>query len=412
MKILLVNKYFFRKGGAENLFFGTAELLKKKGHEVHFFSMSHENNYPSNDQDYFVSNIDYSSGSPKKKIIHAARLLYSFEAKERIRRLAVEVRPDIVHLHNIYHQISPSILHALKKLNIPVVMTLHDYKMVCAGYTMLSPRGICEKCRGGRYYYCLWEKCTKNSRLKSLLNVCEMYLHHRIMEIYDLVDLFIAPSRFMMRKMEEMGFKRKMVHLPNFVDVDSFGPRYDWESPTVICFGRLSGEKGLSTLITAVKGIPDIDLAIIGDGPIREELEKRIREEKIGNVRLAGHKTGEVLKGLIASSMFGILPSECYENNPMSLVELFALGKPAVGSRIGGIPDMIGSGERGLLFEPGDTNDLRAKITHLSRHPETIRQMGKNARKYAEEELNPELHYKGLIEVYQGVVGKGPRLQG
>lgn len=407
MKILLCNKYFFRKGGAESLFFGTAELLKEKGHEVHYFSMADKDNYPSDDEEYFVSEVDYDSGGLAEKMRHAAGLLYSLEAREKMRRLAERIKPDVVHLHNIYHQISPSILHPLKELGIPVVMTLHDYKMVCGAYTLLSPRGVCEKCGGGRHYHCLVEKCTKNSFPKSLLNMCEMYVHHRLMGIYDSIGAFISPSRFMTGKLREMGFKREIIYLPNFVEAASFEPRYGWTDPAVVYLGRLSKEKGLATLVDAFKKISGINLTIIGDGPERETLEKRIAEEKIGNVRLAGYRTGEALNDEIGRSMFGVIPSECYENNPMSLIELFALGKPAVGSRIGGIPELIGRGERGLLFEPGDPDDLRAAILRLSADADAVRRMGRNARAFVEEELNSEAHYQQLIRIYEGVSGSG-----
>jgi glycosyltransferase involved in cell wall biosynthesis len=401
MRVLLVNKYFFQKGGAESVFFATADLLKKKGHDVRFFSMAHENNYPSDDGRYFVSKVDYEVGGVRDKARAAVRLLYSFEAKRKLRELLADARPDIAHLHNTYHQISPSILHVLKEFRIPVVMTLHDYKMVCGSYSMLSHGRICEKCKNGRYYHCLLEKCTKDSRLRSLLNVCEMYLHHRVLNIYDLVDCFVSPSKFLMNELVAMGFRRKTRHLPNFIDVwDPPGSRKGREEPIVVYFGRLSGEKGLSTLITAMKEIEGKTLHIVGDGPQRAELENRIAKEGITNVKLLGFKTGDALKGEIGRSMFGVIPSECFENNPMSVLELFSMGKPAIGSRIGGIPELIGDGERGLLCEPGDPHDLRGKIVSLLEDAEGLRRMGKNAKEYVERELNPEVHYKGLLEVY------------
>jgi glycosyltransferase involved in cell wall biosynthesis len=404
MRVLLVNKFFFRKGGAESVFFATADLLRSKGHETRFFSMTHESNYPCEDGRYFVSPVGYDSGNIGDKARSAGRLLYSFEAKKRIEQLLADERPDVAHLHNIYHQISPSILHVLKRHRIPTVMTLHDFKMVCPSYSLLSSGKVCEKCGGGRYFNCFREKCMKDSRAKSLLSACEMYLHHRIMKVYDLVDCFLSPSLFLIEKMKEMGFRKKILYLPNFVDTDCLRPTAG-EDRLVIYFGRLSREKGLSTLVTAMKGVEGASFLIVGDGPVRAELEKRIAGEAITNIRLLGYRSGEALRGEIGRAAFGIVPSECYENSPMSILELFALGKPAVGSRIGGIPELIKENERGLLFEPGNPDDLRDKIVSLLNDPEGRQRMGRTARAYVEREMSPEGHYRKLIEIYGSLAG-------
>lgn len=405
MRVLLVNKFFFRKGGAESVFFATADLLKRKGHETRFFSMTHESNFPSEDGRHFVSRVDYDSGSIRDKARSAGRLLYSFEAKRRMEGLLREARPDVAHLHNIYHQISPSVIHVLKRHDVPIVMALHDYKMVCPSYSLLSSGKVCEKCGGGRYFNCFLEKCTKDSRSKSLLSACEMYFHHRIMKVYDLVDCFVSPSQFLIEKMKQMGFGREILCVPNFVDTDDLKPAPGGEDTVVGYFGRLSREKGLSTLVTAMKGIEGASLHIVGEGPVRTELEKRIADERITNVRLLGFKSGETLRGEIGRAAFGIIPSECYENSPMSILELFAMGKPAVGSRMGGIPELIEDGERGLLFEPGNPDDLREKIVRLLKDPEGRQRMGRTARAFVEQEMNPEAHYRRLMEIYRYAAG-------
>ncbi len=196
MKILLVNKFFFRKGGAETSLFKEAKLLKDNGHDVLFFSIAHPDNYNSSYSEYFVSRVDFDKVKTiRQKIMIAGRVLYSIEAKRKIERLIKVEKPDIAHLHNIYHQLSPSILHTLEKYDIPVIMTLHDYKLVCPVYTFLDNNGnICERCKSKRYYWCLLKKCNKGSLSKSFLNTLEMYLHHKILHIYNLVDLFISPS--------------------------------------------------------------------------------------------------------------------------------------------------------------------------------------------------------------------------
>jgi len=400
MKILMANKYFYLKGGAECVFLDSAKLLSNKGHKTLFFSMHHLKNLYSAYEKYFVLNVDYEKSGIKNKIDSSIKLLYSLEAKRKAEELIKEEKPDIAHLQNIYHQISPSIIHALKKFHIPIVMTLHDYKMACASYQMLANGRICEACKDRKYYNCFLKKCVKDSKTKSLLNTIEMYLHHKIFHIYDLVDVFISPSMFLKNKVEEMGFKGKIIYLPNFVNLEDYRPQYDWQENSIVYFGRLSKEKGLFTLIEAMKGL-NTKLKIIGEGPIKEGLELRVRSLELKNIEFLGYKAGDELKDEIRKSMFVILPSEWYENNPRSIIEGFALGKPAIGARIGGIPELVKDNETGLTFEPWNADDLKRRILQLIENPSEISRMGKNARKMVNEELNPDIHYEKLMEIYE-----------
>jgi len=228
----------------------------------------------------------------------------------------------------------------------------------------------------------------------------EMYLHHKIFHIYELIDVFISPSMFLKNKVEEMGFKGKIIYLPNFVNLEDYKPQYDWQENSIVYFGRLSKEKGLFTLIEAMKGL-NTKLKIIGEGPIKESLESRVRSLELKNIEFLGYKAGEELKDEIRKSMFVILPSEWYENNPRCIIEGFALGKPAIGARIGGIPELVKDNETGLTFEPWNADDLKRKISQLLENPLEISRMGKNARKMVNEELNPDIHYGKLMEIYE-----------
>ncbi len=403
MKILFANKFFYLKGGSEHVFFDTARYLEDKGHDIAFFSMTHPDNRSSPYDKYFVSNIDYGSRGLRDKIKASLKLLYSFETRGKVERLIREERPDIAHLHNIHHQISPSVLHSLKKFKIPIVLTLHDYKMVCPSYSMIWNTKTCEACRGGMYYNCFLKKCSKGSRMRSLLNTIEMYLHHKILNIYKSVDIFISPSMFLKNKLKEMGFKGNIAYLPNFIKSEKIIPRYDWDEKSIVYFGRLSREKGLFDLIDAVKDIKGVTLKIIGQGPIEEEIKDKINIEKIDNVALLGYKKEDSLKDEIRKSMFVILPSTCFENNPRSIIEAFALGKPVVGSRIGGIPELVKDNQTGLTFTAGDSDDLRLKIKYLMNNPDKTMEMGRNARVFVEKELNAEKHYQGLMEIYNKI---------
>ncbi|MBN1799624.1 MAG: glycosyltransferase family 4 protein [Spirochaetales bacterium] len=401
MKILMVNKFFWPKGGSERVFFEEAEFLKAKGHTLSFFSMHDKRNLPCDQNGYFIRHVNYEKfAGIKQELLKAAKLIYSVEAKHNIKRLLDDFKPDLVHLHNIHHQISPSILDALREYNIPAAITLHDYKLVCPTYAMLWRGKPCEKCKNGRFFWCALKKCNKNSYLKSLLNVVEMYIHHKLLHIYDKIDVFICPSMFLKEKIREMGFKRKLCHLPNFIKPEKYMPAYDFKERSLVYFGRLSREKGLAGLIRAVKDL-DITLKIIGDGPLRQELESEVKQNKLTNIIFTGYKEGQALEQEIRKSMFVVLPSQWYENNPRTVIEAFALGKPVVGSRIGGIPELVKHGERGLTFIPGNVEDQKAKINYLLNNPKQVGEMGKKARKFVERELNPEKHYKNLMEIYQ-----------
>jgi len=228
-----------------------------------------------------------------------------------------------------------------------------------------------------------------------------MYIH-KFWQIYEKnVDLFIAPSSFLHNKIIEFGINgKKVVHIPNFIDVEGYSPKYNGEN-YLVYFGKVSGEKGLFTLVQAMRNIKTSKLLIIGEGELKKDLEKYILQKNIVNVKFLGHIKGERLKTAVRNSQFAILPSEWYENCPYSILEAFALGKPVIGSDIGGIPELIEDGIDGLLFEPGNSEELSEKITYLIGRPGLRERMGRNARKKVEEKYNPEVYYQRLMGVYQ-----------
>lgn len=409
MKVLLVNKFLYNKGGAAICTLNTGELLLSNGHKVIYWGMTHPLNPQYLYKDYFVSYVDLNNpGDIKEKIRITSNLFYSSEAKKKIKKLINIEKPDIVHLNNFAHQISPSILDVFKKFDIPVVMTMHDYKLVCPSYTMLSDGKPCERCRGGRFYWCFLKKCTKNSRLKSLTNTIEMYLHHKILHIYDSIDVFISPSLFLKKKLEDMGFNRKIIHLPNFVEDKGATLPHKTKVNTVLYFGRLSSEKGIKTLIKAVRGM-DVKLRILGTGSYEDILKQYIKTERIRNVFFLGYKTGNELTVEIRNALVVVVPSEWYENNPRSVLEAFSLSTPVVGARIGGIPELVKNGQNGLTFEEANSVDLREKLQYVLDNPDRLVDMGKNARRFVEEKFNPEKHYNDLIRIYEMVIAKENR---
>ncbi len=399
MRILQVNKYFYLKGGSEAYLFSLINGLRSSGHVVAEFAMHDQKNKQSDWEGYFTSYVDYQTENLGKKIQFAGKIIYSFEARKKIGRLLDAFKPDIVHLHIFQHQLSASILPEIKKRNIPIVYTAHDLKSVCPNYKMLSNGLVCEECKGGHYYNCFKKRCVKNSSLKSMVNVIEMYFY-RYKKYYELIDIVITPSNFYRKKLVEFGFpEKKVIHVPNFVDENLFIPTYNHHG-YFIYLGRLSEEKGVLTLLDAMKLVPSGQLVIIGTGPLEEEIKSKISSSNISNVKLVGFQTGESLKQYIEHSMFSILPSEWYENGPISLIENFACGKPVIGADIGGIPEHISDGVDGLIFRSGNHVDLAEKINILLAGKNNLFHMGAEGRLKVERVFNPRTHLEQIMTIY------------
>ena len=401
MNLLVINKFYFMRGGCERYIFELNKVLEKNGVNIIPFSMEDDRNIPTEYSKYFVSNIDFQRRlNFSEKVKSVGRVLYSFEARNNILKLIDGIKPDIAHIHNIAHQISPSILTVLKKRGIPIVQTLHDFKLICPSYLFYVHDKPCEKCKDNNFYNAILNKCIKNSVSGSFLIAMEMYFH-KIIRIYDNVDIFITPSIFMKNKLEAFGIDSdKLIHIPNFVLADSFVPNYDFKD-YFIYFGRLSEEKGIRTLIKAMEKNWKTKLLVVGDGVLKNELKKYAEDKGFTNIIFTGYKSGDELNDLIRNAMFTIVPSECYENCPMAILESFAMGKPVIGSNIGGIPELISDGFDGLLFESGNEMDLKEKIFYLFNNSSKIKEMGKRGREKVEEKYSKELHYQKINKIYQ-----------
>ncbi len=418
LRILHINKIHHMLGGSEVVYFTTADVLQKHGHQSIFFSIRHPRNLPAETERYFTPFIDLDTQGGLLNYIKASlNVFYSFKTRRCLSDLLDDSRVDIAHIHNIHRQMSPSILFELKRRKIPVVMTLHEYKMVCPSFNLLFHEKPCEACAGERYFNTVRLRCIKDSLFRSALACAEMYLHHKILDIYKNVDVFISPSQFLKDKHREMGFKKEIVHLPNCIDVQKFERfrlgKKDFrneEIVTIVYFGRLYYGKGLYTLLDAVKRLSDrykkkeIIVKIIGDGPLRKDLERRVNAEGVKNIKIYGFLRGEGLFHEIKDALTVVLPSECYENNPLQVIESFAMGIPVVGARIGGIPELIKDYETGLTHESGNPEDLCSKIEYMINNPDRAIEMGNKARIFVEIELNTEKYYEGLIKIYEKAI--------
>lgn len=414
LTVLHINKFHHIIGGAERVYFRTAEILERHGHSSVFFSVQHPENLSRETAEYFMPYIDLDKGGSTINYLKAAgRNLYSFKAKRLLSTLLDKYPVDIAHIHNIHRQMSPSILHELKKRKIPVVMTLHEYKMVCLSFNLLNHGKLCDACSGGKYFNAIKLRCIKDSLLRCGLAAVEMYLHHKILDIYKNVDIFIAPSQFLKNKQEEMGFKKETVHLPNCIDIHKFNKfsalkKEGMKRHCIVYFGRLAHEKGLFTFIEALSMLihdhkkEGVEIKVIGDGPIRNDLQEMVKLKGLNNnVRFLGFIRGDALFFEVKDATVIVIPSECNENYPLQAIEAFTLGIPVIGSRIGGIPELVKDNETGLTFEPGNSEDLCSKIEYMLNNPDIAAKMGERGRLFVEKNLNSETHYIKLMEIYK-----------
>jgi glycosyltransferase involved in cell wall biosynthesis len=408
MKILMVNSFHYLRGGAERCFLELSALLRDRGHEVIPFCMDHEKNLPSPYASYFISKVDYpslmaSDASPWTKVKTIGRTFYSLEAQRNLDRLISDVQPAIAHIHGIAHEMSPSILPVLKRHGIPVVQTLHDYKLLCPNTSFLSQGEVCEACKGHHYFNVVRKRCKRGSLAASLVAGAEMVMH-KVMQIYEKnVDAFIAPSKFLQHKLHEYGVKNRVVQIPNFINPLDFPPVYEKEDAFVF-LGRLVEVKGVDTLLAAMRLVKRSHLHVIGDGEREAALKTYAQEHGIPNVTFHGHLSKEQLTPLVQRARFTLAPSTWYENYPMSILESFACGTPVIGSNIGGIAELVQDQKTGLLFEAGNASQLAQTINHALDHPAKMAEMGRAARQQVERENDPESHYRQTMIVYESLM--------
>lgn len=409
MKILLINKFHYNNGGSETYYFAQAQALIAKGHEVIYFSMYDARNFECEQSEYFVSNVDYNS---KKGIFssikNGIKLIYSFEAKNNMKRLIEDEKPDVVHIGLIHRQISLSVLDVIKKYNIPVVMTMHDLIFACPCYTMLRDDINCEDCVSGKFSNCIKYKCVKKSKLKSILGVAEAKFL-RYGKYYDKIDLYIAECKQYQGLMNKSGFtKSPIIQRTNFLPVEqeySFNPNYE---NFILYVGRFSQEKGIKTLLKSQKSLNSkYKMKIIGKGPIQEELEKFTKDEKIKNVEFPGAVYGADMDILFEKAKVIVVPSEWYENCPYSLLQSIAKGKIVIASRIGGLPELIEDGKTGYLFQAGNEKELAEKIDLvMNKSKEEYEKMSSYIAQKAKERHNWEDYTDFLIENYNTLIEK------
>jgi glycosyltransferase involved in cell wall biosynthesis len=404
MKVLQINKYFYIKGGAETVFFNTMDLLTEKGHTVIPFSLKSKKNRPCAYESYFVDYPELSESGLWTKLKYLFAFIHNRQAARKLKSLLLAEKPDVAHIHLLFNCFSVSILPVLKECKVPVVMSVHDYRLICPAYTFIDGQGhFCQRCKAKHAYHCIIHRCYRNEWFNSLLLALDSYYRTWFIRPVELIDKFIFVSRFSRDKhiFMDASFEDKSLCLYNFTPLSDKGECA--RAGYVLYFGRISAEKGIPTLMQAMEHIPDVKLKILGTGPLAEELKRR----SAANIELAGFKSGNELYNYIRRARFVIVPSECYENNPLSVIESMTLGTPVIGSRIGGIPELIEDGRTGYVFDVKSAENLYQTLQKALSLPEQeYTAMSQAAKDFATNYFSKESHYRRLMEVYDSVINK------
>ena len=426
MKILLLDNYFYRKGGAESVFFNTGDLLEAHGHSVVYFSQKWKEN--ERNEECFSSGVSVSSKGFLERLKGVRNYFYNTEAENKLDGLIKKEKPDVAHLHLFWGGLSSSVLRTLRNNNIPIIHTVHDYRMVCPAYAFKDSKGkICEKCGRRNYYECMLHRCSKGSFIQSFLMTLEMYFRNIFFNPLRYIDGFIFVSNFSKEKhiAHNAEFKKtKNIVLYNYttplIDKGEFDGGY------FLYYGRLSFEKGIPTLLEVFAKHPELKIKVVGTGPMEDELKKKyfynhsfgscnsgscasgsISEDQkyYENIEFLGYHSGRKLAELVRSARFVCVPSEWYENNPMTIVESYSYGTPVIGARIGGIPEIINDGGTGFLFESGSVEDMERVIMKASNvNDKDYRLLSENAYSFYQSHFSQNFHYNSLLGFYEEVI--------
>jgi glycosyltransferase involved in cell wall biosynthesis len=405
MRILYCNKYNFAFSGTESYLFAVMRLMRQRGHEAALFAMSDPRGEPTPYDRHFVPLIDLKQPqqSTWRKVKLAAHVIYSRDARRRLRRMIAEFKPDVAHVRNIYHHLSPSVLWELKAQKVPVIYHVNDFKMLCPSYNLVAQGQACERCRGGKFWRVVSQRCYSGPRSASMVLAAEAYVHRWLKTYERCVDAFLAPSQFVKEKLVEAGQDAAKIHvLRHFQQLPGAAPPLKTDA-AVLYFGRLSTEKGIGDLLHAMRDLPDVRLQIAGDGPQRAELETLSQSLALGNVEFLGHRGGTELEQLIGAARFTLFPSHAYETLGKSILESYAWGRPVIASDLGSRRELVKDGHTGLLYPVGDVQKLGQAIALLIRHPALAARMGAEGRRFVKHQHQPEDHYRQLVELYKGL---------
>ena len=398
MKILLVNKFLYPKGGAETYVFKLGQILQSHGHEVQYFGLENEKNIVSNRVQSLVPDLDLNTGAGHN-LTAPLRIIYNATARKKLRAVLEDFCPDVVHLNNIQFHLTPSIIleaEAYRRKTgrtVRIVYTAHDYQLICPSHGLFdSSLQVCEKCLGGNFTHCVGQKCIKRSRMKSLLGMLDAYVW-KWSKAYSYIDTIICCSQFMKSKLDtQPRFAGKTVAIHNFVD--AVEPVQTEKEDYVLEFGHLSRDKGTYTLLEAAKRMKETKFVFAGFGEAVQAIEA------LPNAEYVGFQTGQDLENLIRRAKLSVYPSQWYENCPFSVIESQMYLTPVVGARIGGIPELIEEGVTGELFTPGDDLQLEQILRKLLETPGLAERYSKACSGVSVQ--TPQSYYEKLLNIYGG----------
>lgn len=397
MKILMVNKFLYPRGGSESYMLYLAEHLKKIGHEIEFFGMYDERNTVSNSKGLYTQNMDFHSKGIGR-FLYPFKIVYSLEAKKKIMRVIDDFKPDIVHMNNINFQLTASIIYGIKKKGIPLVQTVHDYQMICPNHLLYNfEKNIpCEKCVGGEYINCIKNKCIHASKIKSIIGVIEAKFY-ALLKTYKKVDLYICPSNFLENKLlsAKKYYKGKTKTIHNFINKEKFSSNVQQADSYIVYVGRLSKEKGIENIKAAAKLLPEYNFVVAGNGPDEYLLKD------IPNVKLAGFVSGDELVALMGKAKVLLLPSVCYENCPLSILEAHALGVPVVTMNSGGMAELVKDGVTGTLVDEPTPEGIALKLKETIENEDYYNELRENCRNEKDNILSVESYADILLEEYK-----------
>lgn len=408
LKVLLINNCHYRRGGADVVYLNTGDLLESRGHDVAYFSTKSQYNYSTRYSEYFVRDIDALKLNFVEQLAYMPRKLYSREAKRKLGKVIDNFKPDIAHIHLYKGGLTAAILPVLKRKKLPAVITLHDYSLLCPRNIMIDGEGkICERCLAATRLNCIYHRCNRRNLYYSIVNYIEFVLNNNYFNPGHYFNRIICVSRFNYLKHSNHAlFKERFIHLYNFYPLLSQSNPKTSKGSYFLFYGRLAPEKGVMTLIDTWKRLSnDVHLKIIGEGVMSPQIKDEIRENNLHNVEFLGFRKGEELFSFIRDASFVLVPSEWYENNPLTIVEAYSVGKPVIGSNIGGIPELIIEGRTGFLFEMGDSGGLEEKIRNAAEMSESqYLEMSEAAYRFACDKFSEKDHYRDLLKIYRDVV--------
>ncbi|MBR4891542.1 MAG: glycosyltransferase [Clostridia bacterium] len=396
----MVNKFLYPRGGSESYMLYLAEHLKKMGHEVEYFGMYDENNTVGNSKGLYTQNMDFHSKG-LARFLYPFKIVYSLESKRKIMQVIDDFKPDIVHMNNINFQLTPSIIYGVKKKGIPLVQTVHDYQMICPNHLLYNfDKNVpCEKCTGGSHINCVKNKCIHGSKIKSIIGVIEAKFY-RILKTYKKVDLFVCPSNFLENKLlsakEYYKGKTKTIH--NFIDKEKFAGSSQKEDSYIVFVGRLSKEKGIENIAKTAKLLPEYDFIVAGSGPDENILKG------IPNIKLLGFVGGNDLTKLMGNAKLLLLPSVCYENCPLSILEAHCLGVPVVTMNSGGMAELVKDGVTGTLVNEPTPEAIAQSIRKTIDNEDYYKTLRENCKNEKDNILSVESYADILVKEYEKLI--------